>query len=81
MYKGQTGASYNFANDFLELTMGNGTVKKINGGSPDNQGNVVVTATQNGAGISMTFGTDGTAVPVATYMTTEEVTAIKNLFV
>lgn len=81
MYKGQTGTSYNFANDFLELTMGNGTVKKINGGSPDNQGNVVVTATQNGAGISMTFGTDGTAVPVATYMTTEEVTAIKNLFV
>ena len=80
MYKGQTGSSYNFANDFLELTMGNGTVKKINGGSPDNQGNVVVTATQSGTGISMTFGTNGTAVPVATYMTTTEVDEIKALF-
>lgn len=83
MYKGQTGSSYNFANDFLELTMGNGTVKKISNGSPDNTGNVSVLVTEGGQqnGITMSFGTGGTPVTVATYMTTEEVTAIKDLFV
>lgn len=83
MYKGQTGSSYNFANDFLELTMGNGTVKKISNGSPDNTGNISVLVTEGGQqnGITMSFGTGGTPVTVATYMTAEEVTAIKDLFV
>lgn len=83
MYKGQTGNSYNFANDFLELTMGNGTVKKISGGSPDNTGNVSVSVTEGGQqdGITMSFGTGGTSVKIATYMTAEEVRAIKDLFV
>ena len=56
-------------------------IKKINNGEPDNQGNVVVTATQSGTGISMTFGTNGTAVNVVTYMTETEVNQIKDLFV
>lgn len=80
MYKGTN--TSNFENDFLELTMGNGTVKKISNGSPDNTGNVSVLVTEGGQdGITMSFGTGGTAVKIATYMTTEEVTAIKNLFV
>lgn len=83
MYKGQTGSAYSFANDFLELTMGNGTVKKISNGSPDNTGNVSVLVTEGGQqnGITMSFGTGGTPVTVATYMTAQEVTEIKNLFV
>lgn len=83
MYKGQTGSSYNFTNDFLELTMGNGTVKKISGGSPDNTGNVSVSVTEGGQqdGIIMSFGTGGTSVKIATYMTTDEVNQIKALFV
>ena len=83
MYKGQTGNAYSFANDFLELTMGNGTVKKISNGSPDNTGNVSVLVTEGGQqnGITMSFGTGGTPVTVATYMTAQEVTEIKNLFV
>lgn len=82
MYKGQTGSAYSFANDFLELTMGNGTVKKISGGSPDNTGNVSVSVTEGGTnGITMSFGNGGTPVTVATYMTDQEVTEIKNLFV
>ena len=82
MYKGQTGGSYNFANDFLELTMGNGTVKKISGGSPDNTGNVSVLVTEGGQqdGITMSFGTGGTSVKIATYMTANEVQTIKDIF-
>lgn len=80
MYKGDN--TDNFANDFLELTMGNGTVKKISGGSPDNQGNVVVTVTEGGQqdGITMSFGSGGDSVTVATYMTTSEVQTIKDIF-
>lgn len=80
MYKGDN--TNDFANDFLELTMGNGTVKKISGGSPDNQGNVVVTVTEGGQqdGITMSFGSGGDSVTVATYMTTSEVQTIKDIF-
>lgn len=79
MYKGQTGSTYNFDNDFLELTMGTGTVKKINGGIPDATGNVAVTVAGTD-GIKMNFGTGGQEVTIATYMTTQEVTEIKALF-
>ena len=80
MYKGDN--TNDFANDFLELTMGNGTVKKISGGSPDNQGNVVVTVSEGGQqdGITMSFGAGGTSVKIATYMTANEVQTIKNIF-
>lgn len=80
MYKGNN--TSNFANDFLELTMGNGTVKSVSGGTPDANGNVVVGVVEGGAtGITMSFGNGGTPVTVATYMTAQEVTEIKNLFV
>ena len=79
MYKGNN--TNNFANDFLELTMGNGTVKSVSGGTPDVNGNISVSVVEGGTtGITMSFGTGGASVPVATYMTTEEVTAIKNIF-
>lgn len=80
MYKGNN--TDNFANDFLELTMGNGTVKKISGGSPDNTGNVSVSVAEGGqqTGITMSFGTGGTPVTVATYMTASEVQTIKDIF-
>lgn len=79
MYKGVN--TNNFANDFLELTMGNGTVKSVSGGTPDTNGNISVLVTEGGAtGITMSFGAGGAPVTVATYMTTEEVTAIKDIF-
>lgn len=82
MYKGQTGNAYSFANDFLELTMGNGTVKSVSRGTPDTNGNISVSVVEGvTTGITMSFGTGGDSVTVATYMTTEEVTAIKDLFV
>ena len=57
-------------------------VKKINNGTPDNQGNINVVVNQGGTtGITMTFGSNGgRPVEIATYMTPEEVTAIKELF-
>lgn len=80
MYKGNN--TNNFANDFLELTMGNGTVKSVSGGTPNANGNIVVGVVEGGAtGITMSFGNGGTPVTVATYMTAQEVTEIKNLFV
>lgn len=59
------------------------SVKTIKNGRPDAQGNIDVTVAEGGAtGITMTFGeTGGTPVIVATYMTDQEVTAIKDLFV
>lgn len=81
MYKGQTGNAYSFANDFLELTMGNGTVKSVSGGTPDTNGNISVSVVEGGAtGITMSFGTGSTPVPVATYMTANEVQTIKDIF-
>ena len=58
------------------------SVKKIHNGTPDNQGNINVVVNQSGAaGITMTFGSNGgTPVEIVTYMTSEEVTAIKELF-
>ena len=67
---------------FVELNSKDGIITSINGYRPEANGNIVVTATQNGTGITMTFGsTGGTPVTVATYMTDQEVTEIKNLFV
>lgn len=57
-------------------------VKKINNGTPDDQGNIAVTVNQTGTtGITMSFGANGDApVIVATYMTPDEVNQIKGLF-
>lgn len=57
------------------------SVKTIKGGRPNDQGNIDVTVAQGGAtGITMTFGTGGTPVEIATYMTEQEVNQIKALF-
>lgn len=58
----------------------NRVVKKVNNVAPDDQGNISVTAAQDGTGITMTFGTGGTPVEIATYMTEQEVNQIKALF-
>ena len=72
----------NATTEFIELNSKDGIITSINGYRPGADGNIVVTATQNGTGITMTFGsTGGTPVTVATYMTDQEVTAIKDLFV
>lgn len=57
-------------------------IKKINNGTPDDQGNIAVTVNQTGTtGITMSFGANGDApVIVATYMTPDEVNQIKGLF-
>ena len=66
---------------FVELNSKDGIITSINGYRPEANGNIVVTATQNGTGITMTFGsTGGTPVTVATYMTDQEVNEIKALF-
>lgn len=57
------------------------SVKTIKGGRPNDQGNIDITVAQGGAtGITMTFGTGGTPVEIATYMTEQEVNQIKALF-
>lgn len=72
----------NATTEFIELNSKDGIITSINGYRPGADGNIVVTATQNRTGITMTFGsTGGTTVTVATYMTDQEVTEIKNLFV
>ena len=74
-------ATVDDALDALNTEVNKG-VKKVNNGAPDAQGNIAVAVSQVGAGITMTFGaTGGTPVTVATYMTDQEVTAIKDLFV
>ena len=65
---------------FIKLNDKAGVVTTVNNGRPDTQGNIAVTAAQNGTGITMTFGNNGTPVPVATYMTQDEVNEIKALF-
>ena len=56
-------------------------IKTIKNGRPGTDGNIDVTVAQGGAtGITMTFGDGGTAVEIATYMTTAEVNEIKSLF-
>lgn len=60
----------------------NNRVKTIKNGRADSNGNIDVTVASTISGITMTFGaTGGTPVTVATYMTDQEVTAIKDLFV
>lgn len=72
----------NATTEFIELNSKDGIITSINGYRPGADGNIVVTATQKRTGITMTFGsTGGTPVTVATYMTDQEVTEIKNLFV
>lgn len=58
----------------------NNRVKTIKNGRADNNGNIDVLVASTTSGITMTFGVDGTAVNVVNYMTTDEVTAIKELF-
>ena len=71
----------NATTEFIELNSKDGIITSINGYRPGADGNIVVTATQNGTGITMTFGsTGGTPVTVATYMTDTEVNEIKALF-
>ena len=77
---GTNKATVDDALDALNTEVNKG-VKTIKGGRPETNGDMNVTVSQTGASITMTFGTGGTSVPVATYMTAEEVTAIKNLFV
>ena len=78
---GTNKATVDDALDALNTEVNKG-VKKVNNGAPDAQGNIAVAVSQAGAGITMTFGaTGGTPVTVATYMTDQEVTAIKDLFV
>lgn len=55
-------------------------VKSIKNGTPGPNGDMDVTVNTSDNGIAMTFGTNGTAVNVVTYMTPDEVTEIKNLF-
>ena len=61
----------------------NSNVKTIQGGRPNNTGNIEVAVAEEGTeGIKVTFGSSGgTAVKIATYMTEQEVRAIKDLFV
>lgn len=66
---------------FVELNSKDGIITSINGYRPGADGNIAVTATQNGTGITMTFGSNnGTPVTIATYMTEQEVADIKALF-
>ena len=58
----------------------NNRVKTIKNGRADSNGNIDVTVASTISGITMTFGVDGTAVNVVTYMTDREVADIKALF-
>ena len=78
---GTNKATVDDALDALNTEVNKG-VKKINNGTPDDQGNIAVTVNQTGTtGITMSFGANGDApVIVATYMTQDEVNQIKGLF-
>ena len=82
-YSGQIGATtknnVKEAIDALNTEVNRG-VKSIKGGTPGTNGDLDFTATQSGTGISMRFGTNGTPVEIATYMTEQEVNQIKALF-
>ena len=56
-------------------------VKKVSGCAPDTNGNIVVTANKTDSRVALSFGTGGTDVELFSYMTAQEVTEIKNLFV
>lgn len=76
-----TDATFNDA--FIELSLGDGTIKTVAGGSPNAQGNIQVTVAEEGTeGIKVTFGSSGgTPVKIATYMTQAEVDEIKGSFI
>ena len=78
---GTNKATVDDALDALNTEVNKG-VKKINNGTPDNQGNINVVVNQGGTtGITMTFGSNGgRPVEIATYMTEQEVNEIKALF-
>ena len=83
MYKGRPTGETNdqFDRDFLELTLGTGTIKNITGVTPNAQGSIVMTKkTTNTNTISLSFGTGGTDVELFSYMTEQEVNDIKALF-
>lgn len=83
MYKGRPagGTDDQFDRDFLELTLGTGTIKNINGVTPNAQGSIVMTKkTTNTNTISLSFGTGGTDVELFSYMSDQEVEDIKALF-
>lgn len=84
MYKGRAAGRNDdqFDRDFLELTLGTGTIKNINGATPNPQGSIVMTKkTTNTNTISLSFGTGGTDVELFSYMSEQEVRDIKDLFV
>jgi hypothetical protein len=70
----------NLTEGFVELNSKDGTITSINGNTPGADGNIVVTTKKTGERVSLSFGTDGTDVELFSYMTTDEVSAIKALF-
>lgn len=82
VYMCKDGTHATFENAFIELSLGDGTVKTVAGGSPNAQGNIQVTVAEEGTeGIKVTFGSSGgTPVKIATYMTQAEVDEIKRSF-
>lgn len=83
MYKGRATGERDdqFDRDFLELTLGTGTIKNINGVVPNAQGSIVMTKkTTNTNAIALSFGTGGTDVELFSYMSEQEVADIKALF-
>ncbi len=81
MYNG--GTSSNFDTDFIELSIGDGTVKMVNGQAPNGTGEVVLTATVDQTSTNNIVLTVGNQNNFATLqcMTAQEVQAIKDLFV
>lgn len=82
-YNGQIGTTtknnVQEAIDALNREVNRG-VKSIKGGTPGTNGDLEFSSTQSGTGIFMRFGTNGTPVEIATYMTDREVADIKALF-
>ena len=81
MYNG--GTNSNFDTDFIELSIGDGTVKMVNGQAPSGTGEVVLTATVDQTSTNNIVLTVGNQNNFATLqcMTDQEVEAIKALFV
>lgn len=81
MYNG--GTNSNFDTDFIELSIGDGTVKMVNGQAPSGTGEVVLTATVSqevDGDIVLTVGNQNNFATLQC-MTDQEVEAIKALFV
>lgn len=71
----------NLTEGFVELNSKDGTITSINGNTPGPDGNIVVTTKKTGERVSLSFGTSGNDVDLFSYMTEQEVRAIKDLFV